>query len=243
MNDDLLRIRDMLIERAKTRLAELPSFLNFTGNKDADALLNDLEEHPHAFVTACIMDRQMRAEKAWLIPYRLSERLGYFDFPGLARTSLEKLRAAMHNPAPLHRFPDDMACYLHLGIQRIGTEYGGNASRIWAGEPPSATIVRRFLEFEGVGPKIATMAANILVREFRIPVSDRYSIDISADVQVRRVFARLGFVPENATPEYLVYRARELWPEYPGIFDAALWELGREICHSRVPLCDTKLHS
>ncbi len=37
--------------------------IKFTGDTEADKLLNDLERFPHAFVLACIMDRQMKAER------------------------------------------------------------------------------------------------------------------------------------------------------------------------------------
>jgi len=81
------------------------------------------------------------------------------------------------------------------------------------------------------------MAANILVRDFKIPVSDKYSIDISPDRQVRRTFERLGLIQERASNEMLIYTARELNPDYPGIFDLAAWEIGRSWCHPRSPEC------
>jgi endonuclease III len=130
-----------------------------------------------------------------------------------------------------------MGTYVYSGVARIESVYAGDASRIWKGRPSSATIVRRFLEFDGAGPKIATMAANILVRDFKIPVSDKISIDISPDVHVRRVFTRLGFVEKDCSIESLVYTARELNPTYPGIFDLPAWEIGKNWCRPSVTEC------
>ena len=81
------------------------------------------------------------------------------------------------------------------------------------------------------------MAANILVRDLRIEVSDRYSIDVSVDVHVRRVLSRMGFVPKGESDEYITYRAREMYPEYPGVFDLVLWDLGRTQCRPQNPAC------
>lgn len=133
--------------------------------------------------------------------------------------------------------PETMARVLHQATQRILAEDVGDASRIWAGRPPSARVVRRFLEFHGGGPKIATMAANILVRSFHIPLSDYRYIDISADVQVDRVMSRLGFVEPGSSPAVVIYAARELNPDFPGIFDLALWDLGRTLCRPVNPQC------
>lgn len=79
----------------------------------------------------------------------------------------------------------------YKAIQRIKNQYDGDASNIWNGCTSSATVVYKFLEFEGMGIKIATMNANILVRQFKIEFSDYYSIDISSDIHVRRILKRL----------------------------------------------------
>lgn len=237
MNERTALIRDRLIEKGNEFLLETSKMIPFTRNPAADALLNDLDGHPHAYVIACIMDRQITAERAWLIPHTIGQRIGGFDFGFLASQPVEAFVTAMRDPSSLHRYPDIMAKNLHSAVQKIDTVYDGDASRIWRGTPPSAALVRRFLEFDGAGPKIATMAANILVREFRIPVSDRYSIDISVDTHILRVLSRLGLVGDRVTPEILIYTARELNPEYPGIFDLPAWYLGRGSCRPVNPDC------
>ncbi len=121
-----------------------------------------------------------------------------------------------------------MAGLFNDALQLLDTKYSGDASLIWKGTPRSATIVLRFLEFKGIGVKIATMATNILSREFKIPMQDRICIDISPDVQVKRVFIRLGFIAKDASNDQLIYTAREFHPEYPGIFDLSAWEIGRK---------------
>jgi len=83
--------------------------VNFTGNPEADKLLNDIETTPHAFVLACVMDRQIKAEKAWLIPYFIAKKLGSLEFRFLAGFSVEKINNLMTIPQPLHRFPEEMA--------------------------------------------------------------------------------------------------------------------------------------
>ena len=60
-------------------------FIYFTKNKEADILLNDLKNYPHAFVLACIMDRQIKAERAWLIPYLVYIELHSFKITDLLK--------------------------------------------------------------------------------------------------------------------------------------------------------------
>lgn len=231
-------IRDRLVGRGEILFRAPKQPISFTKEPQADALLNDLDEHPHAFVLACVMDRQVKAERAWLIPYRISQKIGGFSVERLSALTREDVNRIMREPEPLHRFVDKMADYFYATVQRIKNTYFGDAALIWKGKPSSAEVVYRFLEFEGVGPKIGSMAANILAREFKIPFSDYYSIDISADVHVRRVFSRLGLCPIGVTVEQLIYKARALYPEFPGMMDFPSWEIGRNWCKSRGPACD-----
>jgi uncharacterized HhH-GPD family protein len=222
-------IRDRLVEHGQ-KLFDAPKHLNAsTKNPEANALLNDFDKHPHAFVLACVMDRQVPAEKAWIIPYRFSQKLGDFSMERLRKLSLTDITSIMSNP-PLHRFIEIMSKAFHSAIQRINNQYGGDASRIWKGTPSSAEVVYRFLEFDGVGQKIATMAANILARDFGIPLADHYSIDISVDRHIRRVFEHLRLTAADASTAQIIYKARSLHPKYPGTMDLPCWEIGRNWC-------------
>jgi len=235
---DRSAIVEFLVSEGQRLFDAHPTFVPFTKHADADKLLNDLDGYPHAYVLGCIMDRQMKAERAWLIPYLFSEKLGDFKFQTLAELSLPDVTKLMTTPEPLHRFPDKMSNNFHSAVQTIAQKYGGNAAEIWSGQPSSSEVVYRFLQFRGVGPKIATMAANILARDFKVPFADYYSIDVSVDVQVRRVFGRLGLTHADDDVQSIVYLARALHPQFPGLLDFPAWEIGRNWCRPRDPLCD-----
>lgn len=103
------RIAEILVDKGKTLFDSPRNIVTFTGNIQADNLLNDLENTPHAFVLACVMDRQIKAKLAWLIPYLISEKLGNFNFQTLAALSLQEVENLMTVPSPLHRFPSEMS--------------------------------------------------------------------------------------------------------------------------------------
>lgn len=223
-----------LIKKGRALFERNGPFESFSGDTEADALLFDLKNHPHAFVIACLADRQISAERAWLIPHTIRQRIGTFHFKALSRLPLVQIEKAMDG---LHRFPKIMSGIIHKALARIETSYSGNAALIWAGYPSSAEVVYRFLQFDGAGPKIATMATNILARRFRVPFRDYYSIDISVDVHVRRVFQRLGFISADASQDEVIYKARALSPEFPGLLDFPAWEIGRNWCRPTRPKC------
>jgi endonuclease-3 len=199
-----------------------------TGIQKAEDLLDDIAKHPHVFVLGCIMDRQVRAEHAWAIPYVVGQEAGGFRFRDYLKLDKKRLRKIFQDRA-LHRFRVRAADSFHSALYDIQQKYDGDASRIWTGNPSSAAIIRRFLEFNGVGPKIATMATNILLRDFKVEMQDHSSIDISTDVQVKKFFIHHGLLREDASNDELTYLARELHPEYPGVFDFIAWTGGRAL--------------
>ncbi|HLN26881.1 MAG TPA: hypothetical protein VK395_04000 [Gemmataceae bacterium] len=234
---DRQAITSLLIEHGQLVFNGPHEFVQLAQIREADELLNDLQAHPHAYVLACVMDRQIKAEKAWVIPFRFAQKLGTFAFSRLAELTLDEVRDLMTKPEPLHRYTEGMSKNFHAAVGLIKEKYNGNAAKIWDGKPSSADVVYRFLEFQGVGPKIATMAANILARDFKVPFKDYYSIDVSADVHVQRVFGRLGLTDPEDSIEAVIYRARALHPEFPGLFDYPAWEIGRNWCRPHSPLC------
>lgn len=191
-------------------------------------VLENFRKFPHLFVLGCVMDRQIKAERAWVIPYLIGKEIGGFEFEKFLNLSEEEV-LKIFNTKKLHRFNNDMAKCFYNAIQIIHSKYNNHAENIWADNPKSATIIRRFLEFNGIGIKIANMAANILTRDFKIPMRDYSSIDIAPDVQVMKYFKAHGLLRPEASIDELIYRARELYPEFPGILDIAAWEGGREI--------------
>jgi len=227
----------LLVEIAKDRLKNKTSqIVHFVEDEKVDSFLSDLHNYSHAYVLACLMDRQIKAERAWMIPFRVKNELGTFNINDLAEVKLEEYKT-IFNKYKLHRFNDTMAEVFHSAIHDIQNRYKGNAANIWLNKPSSSAVVYRFLYFKGCGVKIATMAVNILARQFRVPFSDYYSIDISPDVHIIRVMKRMGFVPKDASNEMIIYKARELNPEFPGIIDFSCWEIGREWCRPKNPNC------
>lgn len=228
----------LLVRIARERF-ETPSEspVHFVNEPEANAFLNDLERYPHAYVLACCMDRQIKTERAWMVPVKVRDIIGIFSMKALAEISENEYQRLFEDNS-LHRFNDKMGSVFYSAVQRIATEYNGDASKIWADKPSSASVVYRFLQFDGVGVKIATMAANILARQFRIPFSDYHSIDVSPDIHVRRVMRRIGYVDNHAADESIIYKARELCPEFPGISDFSLWEIGRKWCHPKRSDCE-----
>jgi len=202
---------------------------------EADALA---DSDPYAFLIAVLADYRVRASRAWNLPYLLKQRLGHLNPGRISSMPLQDLERVMTKPTALHRHPRGVAEFILDSSRLLVQRYEGDASRIWADSPRTEDIQSRLEAFHGVGQKKASMAANILVRDYSIPVRDRRGIDVSGDVHVLRVFWRTGLT-RDPTVDDVVGAARELHPEYPGALDLPAWTIGRHHCHPRNPDCQS----
>jgi endonuclease III len=235
-NKRLKELQEKLVSMAKKIYQGPWKVGKFSKNERANELINNIGEKPHLFVLGCILGRRFHDERAWETLAFLEERIGTLNIQKLSRLTQGAWERAITKPTSLHRFHYASAHNLLAALQRINKEYGGDASRIWSDSPSSATVVKRFLEFEGIGHKTATMAANILARYFKVPMSDCCSIEVTVEGGMKRVLSRMGIV-DSIKPKFIQLAMREIYPQYPGIFDPLLWEIGKFHCFSNKPNC------
>lgn len=67
----------------------LNEIVHLVDEPENNAFINDIERYPHAYVLACLMDRQIKAEKVWSIPFYIKEAIGTSTINSLASYSLE----------------------------------------------------------------------------------------------------------------------------------------------------------
>ena len=231
-------VKKTLIEKAKQTLEQKKQLDNIGKNKnELQSTIFNIKEYPHLFVLGCLMDKQITAERAWAIPLKVCKETNKWTIDELSTITKEDM-TDLFETNHLHRFNKDMSETFVLGVKKIEEQYDGDASRIWIGNPTSAEVVYRFLEFKGAGIKIATMAANILQRDFSVSFSDLSAIDVSPDIQVRRVLYRLGLIEDENNVNMAVYMAKAINPEFPGLIDYPCWLWGRDYCHPQSPECN-----
>ena len=126
-----------LVQLGRLKFSQPPgSSVSLMSEQNMNALINDLENTPHAFVLACLMDRQIKAERAWCIPYYIKEQLGSFEIEKLCSISLAEY-IHIFEERKLHRFNDTMAKCFYDAVHRIAEVYDGNVSKIWSNKPSS----------------------------------------------------------------------------------------------------------
>jgi uncharacterized HhH-GPD family protein len=164
--------------------------LPFTGDDEADRLLVD---EPLALLIGFALDQQVTVQKAFSGPLELKRRLGHLDAARLAATDPATLDAAFRERPALHRFPGAMAGKVQQLATAIATDYGNDASRIWAEATDGRDLERRLLGLPGIGEMKAKSLIAILGK--------RLAVDLPGMADVMPTHPTLGDVD---SPEALV---------------------------------------
>lgn len=183
------------------------------------------------FMLGAILDYQIRADVAWENARRLAEK----EFGDPVRlweriaTMPKATWKARFKRYSLHRFPK-----AHERVWRIGREiverYGGDARRIWDGQP-AAEVLERLISMR-VGPQISRMIVGAPYDTEQIKDLG----DVKADLHVRRVLGRV-FTGSKVTVREAHRLARMIarGPTWP--LDQRLYVLGKTICRAQ-PICE-----
>jgi uncharacterized HhH-GPD family protein len=206
--------------------------LDFTPNAQANELLRS---DPFAFLLGVLFDQNITAERAWIAPYRLRQRLGHLD-PARIATSVDAVHAAIGQAPTLHRYVEKMPGWVVAAAQRVMTKYHGDAGAIWSGDLAADELQRRFRAFTGIAQKKSAMAVEILERDLGVEVAHLDRSDVAYDVHLRRVFLRTRLADRDDR-DHMIAVARTLHPERPGALDLPAWRVGRTWCHPGLPDC------
>ncbi len=193
--------------------------------------------NPFAFALALGLQRGISAEIVWTIPYDLRKALGHLDPVRIAKMPLEALDRVVRGLPHKPRYVNDAARTVSELSSLVSRRYGGNASRIWAGQM-AAEVKATFRGIHGVGPQIANLSVLLLEDRYgiRFPDLDHRTMDIKADLHTRRVLHRLGVAADDSEGSAIA-AARRLHPSYPGELDGPLVTIGRTWCHPGRPDC------
>ncbi|MCE5191620.1 MAG: hypothetical protein LLG08_07675 [Actinomycetia bacterium] len=205
----------------------------FTDDPAADAFVKRSAE---AFLLGVLFTQGIAAERAWAAPYLLRERLGHFDLARIG-SEPERVATAVAAPPALHRFVRTVPRWISSAARRLVSEYNGEAARIWPDGAHVIDVTERLLEFDGIGPKKAAMAVELLVRNRGVRLEGMECGSVAYDVHVRRVFLRSGLIDIDTLAE-VRRAAAEASPGEPGLLDLPAWLIGRETCRPRRPACD-----
>ncbi|MEA3328080.1 MAG: hypothetical protein U9R53_12390 [Chloroflexota bacterium] len=201
---------------------------------------NLILSNPYAFSIGVCLDRGIRAEIIWTIPYDIKKELGHLDPKLIYQFSIPELLDLFCRLPRRPRYINDAPRTLQQLTQIVIEECGGNAANFWS-EKRAAQVNRTFQSIHGVGPGIANMGVLLIEAAFGVCFDDldRKRMDIKPDVHTKRVLYRLGASKaETEEAAAALVATRTMNPDYPGELDRGLWWIGRNWCHASSPNCD-----
>jgi len=206
---------------------------NLLDSETKNLLCNDM----NAFLIGLISDQSVKVETAWSLPYKLKQRIGYFDISKLIKEyDVDTLAMVLKEKPALHRYPTNIARYIMSACKMIIEMYDGNAENIWLNQS-TEMIIDRLEKFKGISHKKAALGCLLLVRDLGLELIDKDKINIVYDIHIRRIFLRYGLVEQDTIGE-VFEAARKIYPSFPGYLTSMFWPLGRDICRPQNPSCD-----
>ena len=144
----------------------MPSSLRFTGDREADDLLNN---NFLALFIGMLLDQQFPIERAFLAPHRLQQRLRFeLEAPALAKFPAEALIQSFSEKPALHRFPKSMAERTHALCNYLVDHYDGNAGALWTNISDASELRQRLLALPGFGEKKVQIFVALLAKRFGV---------------------------------------------------------------------------
>ena len=201
----------------------------------------------NAFFVCVMLDQMQKADRAWEAGEYMVEN--HFNDTGdfwkeISDTHLSTIRKicrrgydgqAFALGVKANIFPDN----LKSAAKKIVGHYGSDVRKVWSVDAKHVDdIYDRFKEFDGIGDALAKMAQFILVRDYGIAGgrdSKKY-LSVKPDVHLQRVLFRLG-IAEKETAASVIANVDNMKLRSPADFDWAVWNIGRDYCHSDKPDC------
>lgn len=129
-----------------------------------------LATDPLALLVGMLLDQQIPLERAFVAPYRLTQRLGVerLDAAAVAGHDPAALVEIFATPPALHRFPGAMAARTQKLAQLIIDDYDGDAAAVWTGATNGVDLVRRLGRLPGFGKQKAQIFAALLGKQLGV---------------------------------------------------------------------------
>jgi len=201
-----------------------------------EGALKLLTSNPYAFCIAACIDRGTRSEIIWSIPWEIYQKYGHLDPIQFYNYSIEDWEKLIEQLKNKPRFKNDASKTLYVLTHLVVEKFEGDARKIW--ENKSAhEVIMTFDSIYGVGLGIANMAVLLLIKVFNCDFPDKHNINIKPDTHTIRVLYRLGLIDREDT-KLAKNKTKDLNPDFPGILDSALWDIGKKFCSKQKPKCN-----
>lgn len=191
--------------------------------------------NPFAFLLAASLDRGIKAEIVWTLPYWLQQEFGHLDPCRIKLMSEEQISNILKRLPKKPRYMNDAPKTIQQLAEFVCDSLMGNAANLWQGKS-AKHVQTELMKLHGVGKGIAAMTVILLIRLKLADFTDLREIPIKPDIHVQRVTYRAGLAEEMSEKEAL-RAACKLNPTFPGDLDSPLWLIGRNWCTAHDPNC------